>query len=56
MTPLDRLVDIKLRYGNDSPVVGGLTAAWSELTVAMSVVTNRQREHPVAGRGRVWSD
>ena len=38
MTPAQRLLDVEVRYGEDSPVTTGLRAAWPELMDAVRQV------------------
>lgn len=41
MTPEERLADVEVRHGGDSPVVVGLRRAWPELMVAVGTVEER---------------
>ncbi len=45
MTPGQRLLDVKARYGADSPVANGLRAAWPDLMHSIGQVA-RLRTHP----------
>ena len=51
MTPGQRLLDVKARYGEDSPVTNGLRAAWPDLMHSIDQVAelrNHQTEPVVA--------
>lgn len=41
MTPEERLADVEVRHGSDSPVVLGLRRAWPELMAAVATVEQR---------------
>lgn len=45
MTPEQRLLDVEARYGEDSPVINGLRAAWPDLMQSIDQVT-RLQDHP----------
>jgi putative nucleotidyltransferase with HDIG domain len=45
MTPKQRLIDVKARYGSRSPVTRGLRAAWPELMEAVEQVEALKRLH-----------
>jgi hypothetical protein len=44
MTPAQRLLDVEARYGENSPVTGGLRAAWPELMNAVRQVEALRRK------------
>lgn len=46
MTPRQRLIDVRARYGEESPVTAGLGAAWPELTDLVAVVDGLRAEAP----------
>lgn len=54
MTPEQRLLDVEVRYGEDSPVTNGLRAAWPELMDATRRVDElrRQPAYSVAAQPR----
>ncbi len=54
MTPVQRLLDVEARYGEDSPVTNGLRAAWPDLMHSIDQVAElrTQAAEPVVAQPR----
>ena len=48
MTPEERLADVEVRHGSDSPVAVGLRRGWSELLEAVVAMETRLQEDPAS--------